>query len=486
MQAKIVKVDPVPPSSPSGLSAWAPVTLASLTGLLVSLDTAVNIAFPAISAAFQIDVSLMQWVVVSYVLTYASLLLGCGRLADLVGHNRVLSWGLVGSALAFLACGLAPRFPWFLAARVLQGLSAACMLAAAPALVTLTVPSERRGRALGIFQMGAAVGVALGPLLGGILVDDLGWRAVYLFRILPASFLLFLAARQPRPPLKPLQSVQMLDLPGTLTLAGSVAGALLALNRGRDLDWTSPTVLALLVGAAGCFAGFLAAERRSASPIVDLNLFHRSAFAVANLLNVLANCAMFAIWLLAPYYLVNTLGYSATQGGVLLMSCPLATALAALVAGRLSDKLGTSVLSAAGLGLEASGLWSISLLGPSAHALRVIAALSLVGFGLGVFQVPNMSFVMGAIPREQQGVAAGMSQMMRTLGVVLGVTGASLLFSHYRAVHAARLSLPDVQAAPSFMPAFQDVFFVAAAACAAACALALLRVREQPRQHSTA
>src|SRR5215471_15125352 len=120
MQAKIVKVESAfHPSSPRH-SPWATITLASLSGLLVSLDSSVNIAFPAITAAFRVDVTLIQWVVVSYVLTYASLLLGCGRLADLLGHSRVLLWGLVGSVLAFLACGLAPSFPWLLAARVLQ------------------------------------------------------------------------------------------------------------------------------------------------------------------------------------------------------------------------------------------------------------------------------------------------------------------------------------------------------------------------------
>jgi EmrB/QacA subfamily drug resistance transporter len=481
MQAEIVKVDPTsyspsPPSVP-----WEIITLASLSGLLASLDSSVNIAFPAISAAFQVDVSLIQWIVVSYVLTYASLLLGCGRMADLLGHGRVLLWGLIGSTLAFLACGLAPSFSWLLAARVLQGLSVALMLAAAPALVTLAVPADMRGRALGIFQMGAALGFALGPLLGGILVDIFNWRAVYLFRVFPAIFLMFLAARQPLLSAKPSQSVPFFDFLGTLTLAGSVAGLLLALNRSRDLGWSSPLVLTLLISSGGCFAGFLATEARVSAPIVDLSLFRRAAFALANLLNVLANCAMFAIWLLVPYYIVNVLGYPATTGGLLLMGCPLATALVAPLAGRLSDKLGTSRLSALGLGLEAIGLWGISRLGASASVSEVIITLGLVGVGLGLFQVPNMSFVMGSIPREQQGVAGGMSQMMRTLGVVLGVTGASILFSNYRAVHANRLQVSDPQALQTFMPAFQDVFFVSAILCAVAFGLSLGRKKESPQ-----
>lgn len=468
-------MDPTSYSSSRSSAPWVIITLASLSGLLASLDSSVNIAFPAISAAFHVDVSLIQWIVVSYVLTYASLLLGCGRVADLLGHGRVLLWGLLGSTLAFLACGLAPSFSWLLAARVLQGLSVALLLAAAPALVTLAVPSPLRGRALGIFQMGTALGFALGPLLGGILVDLFNWRAVYLFRVFPALFLLFLAARQPLLSAKPSHSVPSFDFLGTLTLAGSVAGLLLALNRSRDLGWSSPLVLALLVGSGGCFAGFLAIEARVNTPIVDLSLFRRTEFALANLLNVLANCAMFAIWLLVPYYLVNVLGHPATTGGFLLMASPLVTALVAPLAGRLSDTLGTNRLSTLGLGLEAVGLWGISRLDASASAPKVLLALGLVGAGLGLFQVPNMSFVMGSIPREQQGVAGGMSQMMRTLGVVLGVTGASIVFGNYRAAHANRLQVSDPQALQTFMPAFQDVFFVSALLCVAAFVLALLR-----------
>jgi EmrB/QacA subfamily drug resistance transporter len=461
------------------------VTLASFSALLASLDSSVNIAFPAITAAFTLDVTLIQWVVVSYVLTYASLLLGCGRLADLWGHGRVLTWGLAGSTLAFLSCGLAPTFAWLLAARTLQGVGVALVFAAAPALVTLAVPAETRGRALGIFHMSAAAGFALGPLLGGVLVDSFGWRSVYLFRAPPALLLTLLAAGQPRLAHEH-HGEQHFDLLGAVTLAGSVAGFLLAVSRGRDVGWTSPFVMLLLLVASMCFAGFVITEARVNTPVVDLGLFRRPAFTVANLLNVLANCAMFAIWLLVPYYIVNALGYPALAGGVLLMTCPLATALAAPLAGQLSDRLGTSLLSTLGLGTEALGLWCISHLDAASSSVSVALTLALVGLGLGIFQTPNMSFVMGAIPRAQQGVAGSMSQMMRTLGVVLGVTGASMLFGSRRTVHAGRLQLPLAGDPRSFIPAFQDVFVVATAVCAVAFGLSLLRRRESTALQSEA
>ena len=154
------------------------VLIASCSALLCSLDTAVNIAFPAITAAFDVDVTAMQWVVVSYVLTHASLLLGCGKIADVWGHSRVLTWGLMGSAVAFLLCGLAPTLTLLLSARVVQGIAVALVFASAPALAALSVPPDTRGRVLGLFQMSAAVGFALGPLFGGLLVGTFGWRAV--------------------------------------------------------------------------------------------------------------------------------------------------------------------------------------------------------------------------------------------------------------------------------------------------------------------
>ena len=468
-------IDTTPPRT---LTPRLTLLLASFSTLLSSLDSSVNIAFPAISATFALDVPVMQWIVISYVLTYASLLLGCGRLADVWGHQRVLTWGLILSTTAFLSCGFAPTFPLFLAARVLQGIGVALVLAAAPALATLSVPPEARGQALGIFQMSAAIGFALGPLIGGVLVDAFGWRAVYLFRVFPAALLAMLAFQRVALRSERKDS-QPFDVLGALTLAGGVAGFLLAISRSQVLGWLSPIVIAMLIGASISFVAFAIIEERTPAPVVQLNLFRRPAFTIANLLNVLANCAAFAIWLLVPYYIVNSLGYSAKAGGLLLTTSPAATALVAPLAGRLSDQIGTARLSSIGLGLEALGLWSISQLSVTSSAFTVILTLALVGLGLGLFQAPNMSFVMGSIPRTQQGVAGSVTQMMRTLGIVLGVTGASMLFASRRAVHAEQLHLPKVDDLLSFVPAFQDVFRIAAIVCFVAWGLSLLRGKKK-------
>jgi EmrB/QacA subfamily drug resistance transporter len=388
-----------------------------------------------------------------------------------------LTWGLIASAVAFVACGVAPTFAWLVVARVGQGVAAALMSGSAPALVTLAVSAETRGRALGIFQMSAAVGYAVGPLIGGILVDRFGWRAVYLFRVLPAVILAWLAVVK-LPSIRERKVAQRFDLWGTLTLTISIAGFLLALSRSHALGWTSPYVIMLMLVSATCFAGFLVTETREGAPVINLSLFRRPAFLIANLLTVLAHCARFAIGLLMPYYVIDVLRYPATSGGALMLAAAMMTTLASPVTGRLSDRYGSAGLSSLGLALEGIGLWMISRLDAQADYLSVAVALGVVGLGLGVFEAPNMSFVMGAIPRTQQGVAGSVSNMMRTLGIVFGATGASMLFDERRRFYSAQPSLQGPTDSQAFVPAFQDVFLFASGLCVAAFALSLFRRQE--------
>jgi EmrB/QacA subfamily drug resistance transporter len=451
-----------------------PVIIASLSALLSSLDSAVNIAFPAITEAFSLGVTSIQWVVVGYVLTHASMLLGCGRLADVWGHGRLLTCGLFASAVAFVACGIAPTFTWLVIARIAQGMAAAAVSGSAPALLTLAVPSETRGRALGVFQMSAAAGYAIGPLIGGVLVDGFGWRAVYLFRVAPAVLLGGIAALK-LAGVRQSQKKQEFDLAGAATLAAGLASFLLAISWSRNLGWTSPQVMSLMLLSAVSCAGFIITEMRVSAPVIRLSLFQRPTFVLANVLTVLANCARFAVGLLVPYYLLTILRYPATTGGTLMLAAAMMTALAAPVSGKLSDRFGTTRLSSLGLAVEALGLWMISRLDAEADYLSVAVALGVVGLGLGMFEAPNMSFVMGAVPRNQQGVAGSISNMTRTLGIVLGATGASLLFDERRQIHSNQ---PGVEVGPAFqpfIPAFQDVFLFAAGLCVIAFGLSLFR-----------
>ncbi|MPY96229.1 MAG: MFS transporter, partial [Acidimicrobiia bacterium] len=250
-------------------------------------------------------------------------------------------------------------------------------------------------------------------------------------------------------------------------------------SRGSALGWASPATLGLLGLAIACLAAFLLAEGRAPSPLVDLSLLRNPAFLVANALNGLANATMFAIWLFGPTLLVTVRGHGTIPGGALLAVTAAGTAVAAPLAGRLTDRLGVGRLSTIGLVLEAIGLAAASRVGAATPSVAIIAAFGLVGVGLGLFQVPNMSYVMGSIPRSQQGVAGSMTQMVRTAGVVTGVAAANTLFVVRRDAHAEALDVADLASPELFTLAFRDVLVAAALVCAGAAALSLVRPSAQ-------
>lgn len=450
------------------------VAIACLSALLGSLDSAINIGFPAITAGFSLEVTAIQWVIVGYVLTHASLLLGCGGLADLWGHGRVLICGLLVSAMGFIACGLATSYAWLLGGRMIQGMGAALVFAAAPALVTLAVPVESRGRALGIYQMSNAVGYAVGPLIGGILIDSFGWRATFLFRVLPALFLAWIAAVK-LPSLGERKHTQRFNFFSALTLAGGIAAGLLTLSRSRALGWSSPQVVMLALATIACFAGCVVVKARAKSPMVELAVIRLAPFIIANVLSVMANCARFAVGLLLPFYVINVLKYPATTGGTLMLTTYLPTIIAAPLAGKLSERIGTARLSSLGLTVQGLGLWMLSRLNGQTDYLSLAFTLGAVGLGLGIFESPNMSFIMGSIPRSQQGVAGSIANMMRPIGIVFGATGWSLLFDQRQQSAAPASAVTSSLTANGMLPALQDVFLSAAGLCFVACVLSLFR-----------
>jgi MFS family permease len=343
--------------------------IAAAGAFVVSLDSMVNIAFPAIATAFALPPEAMRWVIMCYVFTSAVLSFVAGALADRVGHARVFTIGLVFTALAFVVAASAPSFGWLLGARVLQGIGAGMIYGTAPGITTLAAAAAR-GRAIGSLNAAMAVAFAIGPIAAGALVKSIGWRAVF-------------GARLP------------------------VAVAVLA------WAWRGLPRMAMAAGYRKFAIGDLARV-----PVLH-----------ACTLSFLANAGIFAIWLLAPFYLVQHRGYDAFTGGLLFMLTPLGTALAAPLAGRLADRLSARSPSVIGLAIEAGGLLLLSRATRATSVVAVAAALFASGFGLGLFQVPNMSTVMSAFPAGQQGAAGGLAFMARTLGVVSGVAALSHVFA---------------------------------------------------------
>ena len=415
------------------------------------LDTSVNIAFPAITEAFDNGVSAIQWVIICNVLTYASLMPGLGRLADIVGHKRVFLAGLLWSAVALVLCGLAPSFGWLLAARVLQGAGIAFLLSCGPALATLSFPERDRSRVLGWYTTGFAASLMLGPVIGGALVELWGWRAVFWFRlplVLLAAGLVFLLVRDPGH----ATSDEPFDLRGAGGLGAALAAALLALNQAHRFGWAAVVVLA---GAAAIGVWFIRHELRTPHPIIDIRLFRIAAFAAANAAHVLMNLGAFMVYLLTPYYLVRIVGADTAVAGLFLAVSPLGMIVASPIAGHLIRLTGSFPLGIAGLALLGAALCAIAALPVEAGAAALAVALFAHGCGQGFFQVASIDFVMGSIPRSRQGVAGSLNMVTRTVGVVTAASTGTLLFAALGG---------EAAGGEAFLRAYRITFAVAAGA----------------------
>lgn len=453
---------------------WRTPLIVSLGVMAGQFDTAVNIALPAITSAFALTIPHIQWIVICYVLTYASLVLGCGRLGDIVGHKRVFLAGLLCSGLSFYLCGQASTFGWLLVFRGLQGVGNALVVSCAPALITLGFPETARGTVLGFYTMCLAVAATLGPLLGGPLVTWWGWPAVFYCRVPWTGLSALLALAWVRQPLQ-VAAGQRFDSLGAVTLTAAIAGLLLTLNQGNRLGWVTLEALGASGGALGCLGVFLWHSRRCAEPVLDLRLFRHAGFAMANLAHILVGIASFSVLLLVPYYLLQTYQASALMGGVLLAMSPLGSMLASPLGGRLLGRVAAQPLSLVGIALVTLGLLGIGQW-QATSALALVAGMLLVqGLGQGLFQVATMEYVMGMIPRHQQGVAGSLTMLTRAVGIVAGATLGAFLLGLLQAraaveLHAAGLPATTL-AAEAFLRAFQGAFHYAAGLAAVAGAL---------------
>ena len=454
---------------------WLRVALIGLGTSVVPLDSAVNIAFPDITGSFGLPIEMIQWVVICYVLTHASLMLAFGRLGDVFGYGRVFRAGLLWNAVAFVCCAAAPSFGWLLFCRFLQGIGAALILSCAPALVTGLFPENRRSRALAAFTMMYALGSAGGPLLGGELVDLWGWPAVFWFRapiaVIALIFLEGLPAAPRRGPREPV------DIVGAGLLALAISTLLLTLNQlqhpGRQLF----ALIAFSGVAAASLFGFVRWERRVAQPIVNLDFLRIGGFAAINGASVSVYLTSFAVMLLAPYYLVRFTDLSLPLAGAVLATSSISSIAASPLAGRLIERFPATRIAALGALLNGAGLSLIGGWAVGTSAAVVVAPLVLQGFGVGLFQVAYMDLVMGTLPPQHRGVAGSLAMLTRTLGVV---TGATLLTLVFHGLEGSPL-VNEGAAADGFLPAFRATFrlagIVSAVTGLAAVWLARRRVR---------
>lgn len=434
---------------------------------IAPMDFAVNVAFPAITAAFALEMQAIRWLVVFYVITYASLLLAFGRLGDIIGHRAVFRAGLIISTLAFAACGLAPTYAWLLAARALQGIATALVLSCAPALVVAACGEARRTWALSRYTMSAAIASIIGPLAGGMAIQHMGWAGVFWFRLPVALLALVLLAQLPA-----LQSAQrtprQLDI-----ISSSLLAAGLALLLVTPVLWpdANRAVWPLATGIAGTLALLFFARREHGATEPLLPAAALRKVTLANLTSIMVNFVGFAIPLLVPYYLARIGGYDATEMGILL-----AAASAGVLAG---STFATGIIHAAGqrratllaaaLVALAQGVIAYWPIAPSAAVL--LPGLILHGAGIGLFQVSYADLVVASLHQRDRGVAGSVTVLTRTVGVIIG---AAALTGALQALEAHHLTA-GLTAHDAFHTAFRFVLLGSGLLLAGFVAISVIR-----------
>ena len=454
-------------SGTAGFPLWR-LLVVGLGTLVVPLDSAVNVDFPSIVRRFDLPIPAIQWIVISYVLTQTSLLLSFGRIGDMLGYRRVFLAGTGWSTLAFLACAVAPSYPWLLAGRVAQGIGAGLILSCGPALATSLFPEQQRARILGLYTMMFGVGGALGPSVFGLLVERFGWSAVFSFRA-PISALAFLLAWL-LPASVRVTRAEKFDTAGGVFLAVGLSFGLLALNQIRQAGENPWPLVGCLAACIAGFALFVRQERGCARPIIDLGYFRSIDFTAINLMHALINLAAFSIMLLAPFYLSRISGLSVPVGGLVLAVSPVGIILAAPLAGRLAGNRSPRAVALAGTALSGVGLVGISFAGMDTDITLLAASMFVQGFGVGLFQVAYFDIVTSTIPLRDRGVAGALGMATRTIGTV---TGATVLFMIFQTLQVGS-NLPDNDA---FLAAFQGTFRIAACIPLVLFLVALLRWR---------
>ncbi len=403
----------------------------ALPMLMASLGTSIaNVGLPSMGEAFAASFEEVQWIVLAYLLASTTLVVGAGRLGDIAGRRRLLLAGLVIFTLASALCAAAPSVTLLVAGRALQGLGAAFMLALSMALVGEAVPQARTGSAMGLLGTMSAVGTALGPTLGGVLVASFGWRALFLVN-LPLGLLAVLLAYRHLPPDRARQAGDVhFDALGTSLLGLALGAYALALTVGRDGFSTLNTAL---VAAALLAAGlFLRVEGRAAVPLLRLEMLRQRALGAGLGMSLLVSTVMMTTLVVGPFLLSQGLGLTTALVGLTMSVGPLVAAVAGVPAGRLVDRLGDQAVIMLGLVLAASGAALLAVMPGPFGTAGYAGPLVVLTAGYALFQTANNTAVMRGVSQEQRGVVSGMLSLSRNLGLVTGASAMGAVFAWAR------------------------------------------------------
>jgi EmrB/QacA subfamily drug resistance transporter len=418
-------------AQPGGETAgkWSVMVIVAIGVFMATLDSSiVNISLPAVARAFGVPLNgLVEWVIIAYLVTTTAVLLTAGRLADMIGRKAVWIAGLILFTGSSALCGLAPSLLFLVSARALQGIGGALLMAISPAMLTTAFPAYERGKALGINAINVALGVSVGPVLGGIITSTLSWRWIFYVNVPVGIIGLILTLRILKERLH--RNPGRFDPMGALLLAIGLAGITAVLSFGQEMGWTSPFTLIILPIGIIALVLLPFVEQRVANPIILFSLLRNRVFASSILSQMLSFVALFAVSFMMPFYFEELRNFPTEMAGFLLTPLPLTIAIVAPISGALSDRFGSRWLAASGLTIACIGLVLLGQLNEHSSIFDIVWRLVVTSVGQGLFQSPNNSALLGSAPREHQGSASGFLATGRTMGQSISVALAGAIFT---------------------------------------------------------
>jgi EmrB/QacA subfamily drug resistance transporter len=454
---------------------WWTLGAVSFGLFMIMLDnTIVNVALPSIERSLHMSISSLEWIVTAYALTFAALLITGGKLGDLYGRRKMFIAGLTVFTLASLACGLAPSAGFLIGARAVQGVGAALMNPATLSIITATFPPKERGQAIGIWAGVSALALAIGPLLGGLIVDNINWHWIFYVNV-PVGVVGIAVSRFVIKESRDTSHEQSIDLPGLVTSGGALLALSYALIEGNRHGWASAEIISLFAASAVLLAVFIRLELRQRLPMLDLGLFKIGSFAGANIVAMLVSLGMFGVFFFISLYVQNVLGYSPTKAGAIFLPMTILIILVAPIAGKLSDRVGSRWLMGTGMSILGVSLLLYQRIGLHTSFLSLLPQLVLGGIGMALTMSPMTSAAMASVPVDKAGVGSGVLNSFRQVGGSLGIAlmGAILLsYEHPTAVKGV--------AAQQFVNGLHAALLVSAGIAFAAAAVAIGLVRTTP------
>ena len=460
--------------------------MAVAVGLFMTVmdQSGVNIALPRIADHFSADIPTVQWITLGYVLSTSAMLMPMGRLSDIVGRKRVFVFGLLLFMGAAALGGSARVYLVLISAKLIQGIGAAAIHGNGMAMIAEAFPDRERGKALGMYMTIIGTGSISGPVVGGLLVSGLGWRAIF-FAAIPVGLV---AVASSMAVLKDKTAAGLgdsarrgFDWPGAGLSSGALVSFLLAMTNGHRIGWDAPPIVAAFAAAVVLLATFLWWEQRTADPMLDLDLFRSKVFSMGISARALSFLAGSSVFFLMPFYLVQVLGYPASKAGLLMVPGSLGMAVLGPISGLLSDRVGTRWPAVVGMALTSSAMFLFSRLGVDSSWTHVVIGMALSGAGMGTFSSPNTSAVMGSVTRERFGIATAFLNLARTSSNVTGVAVATTIVSVTMGSLGYAPSLGDVDSTggegvrAAFVSGLSRVFLVAGSLTTLALVLSVLR-----------